>query len=69
MNMAPRLVLLAALIALCAACRPAPPPTDDPPEPQAAEAAATELRDTLQAPIEKAKAVEETVQEAAEAMP
>ena len=44
------------------ACRkPEPPPTDQPPEPQA-----TELRDAIQAPIEKARAVEDTVLEAAE---
>ena len=66
MNMALRSALLAGMIGLCAACRPEPPPTDDPPEPQAA-AAATELRDTIQAPIDKAKAVEDDVQKAADA--
>jgi hypothetical protein len=66
MNLALRSTLLAGLIGLCAACRPEPPPTDDPPEPQAT-AAATELRDTIQAPIDKAKAVEEDVQKAADA--
>lgn len=47
------------------ACRPEPPPTDEPPKPQAT-AEATELRDAIQAPIDKAKAVEDTVQEAAD---
>ena len=46
------------------ACRPEPPPTDEPPKPQATEA--TQLRDAIQAPIDKAKAVEDTVQEAAD---
>ena len=66
MNMALRSALLAGLMGLGVACRPEPPPTDDPPEPQAA-ATATELRDTIQAPIDKAKAVEEDVQKAADA--
>ena len=66
MNMAFRSILLAGLLGLCVACRPEPPPTDEPPEPKAA-AAATELRDTIQAPIDKAKAVEEDVQKAADA--
>lgn len=65
MNMAFRSILLAGLLGLCVACRPEPPPTDEPPEPKAA--AATELRDTIQAPIDKAKAVEEDVQKAADA--
>lgn len=51
------------LLALCA-CRPAPPPTERPPEPQATRA--TELRDAIQAPLEKAKAVEETTRKATE---
>ena len=41
------------------------PPTDEPPKPQAT-AEATELRDAIQEPIDKAKAVEDTVQEAAD---
>ncbi|MBC7990912.1 MAG: hypothetical protein H7Y19_15215 [Luteimonas sp.] len=53
------------LLCLCCACsKPEPPPTDEPPEPQAE--ANTELRDAIQAPIERAKAVEQTVQEAAD---
>lgn len=51
------------LLSLCA-CRPAPPPTERPPEPQAASAA--HLRDALQAPIDKAKAVEEAARKAAD---
>ena len=56
-------ICAALLVFACAACsRPEPVPPDDPPEPQAA----TELRDAIQAPIDRAKAVEDTVQEAAE---
>lgn len=60
----PIAVICAALLALsCAACsKPEPIPTDEPPEPQAN----AELRDAIQAPIERAKAVEGAVQEAAE---
>ena len=47
------------------ASKPEPPPIDEPPTPQAT-AEATELRDAIQAPIDKAKAVEDTVQEAAD---
>jgi len=57
-------LLPAALIAIAAAaCSPPPetPPIDDPPEPQA-----TELRDAIQAPIDKARAVEDTLQRAAD---
>ena len=63
-------VLLASLA--CAACsRPEPPPTDQPPEPQADAAVAsaeshTQLRDAIQRPIDKAKAVEDVTLEAAE---
>ncbi|MEL1263113.1 hypothetical protein [Pseudoxanthomonas putridarboris] len=63
----------AALIAMalaCAACRaPEPPPTDKPPEPQATAAATpshTELRDAIQAPQDKARATEATIQQAAD---
>lgn len=49
------------LLPLCA-CRPALPPTERPPEPQAAQA--TELRDAIQAPLDKAKAVQETTRKA-----
>ncbi len=74
----PRLSLLpvAALstVLLCAACsRPEAPPTDQPPEPQAAQAQAdpyqqthSELNDAIQRPINKAKAVESTVLDAAD---
>ena len=50
-------------VACCAACSPPPkPPADQPPAPQA-----TQLRDAIQAPIDKAKAVEGQVQDAADA--
>ena len=57
--------LAAGIIAIAAAaCSPPPetPPIDDPPEPQA-----TELRDAIQAPIDRARAVEDTLQRAADA--
>ena len=56
----------------CAACsRPEPPPTDQPPEPQADAAPAdgerhTQLRDAIQRPIDKARAVEDVTLDAAE---
>jgi hypothetical protein len=59
--------MLVATMLLCACCactKPKPPPTDEPPEPQAAEH--SELRDAIREPIEKARAVEKTTQEAAE---
>lgn len=64
----------ALLLAICAAgCRaPEPPPTEQKPEPQAAaqrsepQAANTELRDAIQQPIDKAKAVEKATQDAAD---
>ena len=71
MNMAQRVCLIALLLGT-AACMPEPPPTDKPPEPQAAVAAPaaeqnTELRDAIQAPQDKARAVEGQVQQAADA--
>ena len=48
-----------------AACRPTPPPTDQPPVPKAEQH--TEMRDAIREPIDKAKAVEDTVKQAAEA--
>ena len=61
-----RAACLALLLLAFAACKPAPPPTDEPPEPKAATADATELRDAIQQPIDKAKAVDEASQQAAE---
>ena len=57
------LAMLSCALAL-AACRAEPPPTERPPEPQAQ--AHTELRDAIQAPQDKARAVEKTVQDAAD---
>ena len=58
----------ASALALCmlvlAACRTEPPPADQPPEPQVR--ADTGLRDAIQAPQDKARAVEKTLQDAAE---
>ncbi|MFT3667021.1 MAG: hypothetical protein QM795_00110 [Pseudoxanthomonas sp.] len=66
-----RFALLASLALMAAACRaPEPPPTDEPPEPQATAStttpSGTELRDAVQAPIQKAEAVEAQVQAAAD---
>lgn len=47
-----------------AACKPEPPPLEQPPEPKATSA--TELRDAIKRPIDRAKAVEAATQEAAE---
>lgn len=53
---------IVAVVALVAGCsRPKPPEKDRPVEPQA-----TQLRDAIQAPIEKARQVEGDVQEAAD---
>ena len=56
----------ALLLVLCTAgcSRPEPPPTDQPPEPQAGATQAD--APALQAPIDKAKGVEDTVLDAAE---
>jgi hypothetical protein len=53
-----------ALLLACSACsKPEPPEKEQPPEPRAQ---ATELRDAIQAPIERAKAVEPAVLDAAQ---
>ena len=58
-----RLAGLAALLCGASAChKPEPPADDKPPQPQA-----TELRDAIKQPIDKAKAVEGAVQQAATA--
>lgn len=56
----PRLSIPTALVLLLAACSdPVQEPLPEPsPDPQTAEA--TELRDAIQAPIDKARAVEDT---------
>ncbi|MCL1634964.1 hypothetical protein M2650_10020 [Luteimonas sp. SX5] len=57
-----RVCLFAIVLAATAGCsRPKPPPTEQQPEPQAQH---TELRDAVQEPIDKAKAVEDSVQKA-----
>lgn len=64
MPLSARLFLLALSFAAMAGCsKPKPPPSDQPPEPQAQH---TELRDAIKEPIDKAKAVEDTVQDAAD---
>ena len=61
--------LLAYIALVSAACsRPEPPEKERPPEPQAsAPARHTELRDAIQAPQDKARAVEGAVDDAAKA--
>ena len=61
-----RVAGLVLLITGLGACKPEPPPLEQPPEPKATAASATELRDAIQQPIDKAKAVEAATQEAAE---
>lgn len=61
---------LAAVLALGGCSDPAPTPTPDPPEPQTASAPAadeehTELRDAIQAPQDRARSVEVTLQDGA----
>ncbi len=58
-------MLAVSLIGL-AACKPETPPTDEPPAPQAVAAEDTQLRDAIKQPVDKAKAVEGAVQEAAD---
>ncbi|MEN5040448.1 hypothetical protein [Stenotrophomonas sp. TWI1183] len=53
---------LLAMIALSACNRPVPPAPDTPPEPQA-----TELRDAIQKPIDRARSVSDTLQQSADA--
>ena len=57
------LALLSLSLALSACSKPARPEKERPPEPQAEEA--TELRDAIQRPIDRAKAVEPAVLDAA----
>ena len=59
-----RVAGLVLLIACLGACKPEPPPLEQPPEPKASDA--TELRDAIQQPIDRAKAVEAATQEAAD---
>jgi hypothetical protein len=58
-----RRVAFALLIACSACSKPEPPKKEQPPEPQAAHD--TQLRDAIQAPIDRAKAVEPQVLDAA----
>lgn len=67
MRIATRHVLSCTLLLACTACsKPEPPPAEQPPEPQAAAPQATELRDAIRAPMDKAKGVEKTLQDAAD---
>jgi hypothetical protein len=76
--MKPQPIFLALSLIALAGCRPTPPPTEQPPEPTAATTAAdaaakpaadsgaTQMRDAIQAPLDKARAVQETTQKAAD---
>ena len=60
-------ISLLAVGAIAACSKPEPPEKERPPEPKAAsEPRHTELRDAIQAPIDKAKSVEKTTLDAAE---
>ena len=60
------LACCAVLLAALAACsKPQPPEKERPPVPQAAQH--TELRDAIQAPLDKARNVEADMQKAADA--
>ena len=69
---APRITALLASL-LLAACSPEPTPAeptpvpDDKPAPQAVAGEATELRDAIRAPQDRARAVEDTLQQSADA--
>ena len=56
---------LAALLLLAGCSKPEPPEKERPPEPKAATERHTELRDAIQAPIDKAKSAEKTTLDAA----
>ena len=66
----PKTLVSMSLLAACAIAgcsKPEPPEKERPPEPKAtSEPRHTELRDAIQAPIEKAKSVEKTTLDAAD---
>ena len=62
-----RVLLCCALFALSACSKPQPPEKERPVEPQASGHANTELRDAIQAPLDKAKGVEDQVQQGKDA--
>jgi outer membrane biogenesis lipoprotein LolB len=66
MDVVLRRVACALLIACSACSKPEPPKKEQPPEPQAQAAHDTELRDAIQAPIQRAQAVEPQVLDAAQ---
>ena len=59
-----RIGLLSVSLACTACSKPEPPKKEQPPKPRAEQA--TELRDAIQRPIERAKAVEPAVLDAAQ---
>lgn len=72
--MKPQSIFLALSLLVVAGCKPTPPPTEQPPEPTAqaatnaatTDAQATQMRDAIQAPLDKARAVQESTQKAAD---
>ncbi len=60
-----RLILPLLLLASLTACKPEPPEPPAVPEQQHPEPQATELRDAIQAPQDKARAVQDTLDAAA----
>lgn len=72
--MKPQPIFLALCLFALAGCKPTPPPTEQPPEPTApaatsaatTDAQATQMRDAIQAPLDKARAVQESTQKAAD---
>lgn len=72
--MKPQPIFLALSLLAVAGCKPTPPPTEQPPEPTAqvatpdasTDAQATQMRDAIQAPLDKARAVQESTQKAAD---
>lgn len=63
----PAMIALCLMATVLAACgKPRPPEKERPPEPQAAQPH-SELREAIQAPIDKARQVDAEVQQAAEA--
>ena len=64
----PYALVLPAMLLLAACGKPEPPPTERPPEPQAErpdQQQATQLRDAIRQPIDRAKAVDAQVQDTA----
>lgn len=66
MRRSPAFAVIATLLLLGGCSKPEPPEKDRPPEPKASEPSHTQLRDAIQAPIDRAKSVEQTTLDAAQ---